>query len=219
MTFDLSNVRAVIFDLDGLMIDSEPIALEVWRSILAPFGVTPSADVYRRVIGLEPIRGVEILIAEYHLAAAPLELLETYWEQRTEVMASGIQAREGLDLVMDWFQARGILMGVASNSPQFYVERIVTSIGVNDRLESVLGSDQVGRGKPAPDVYLAVANELGVLPGSCLAVEDSPAGVAAAKAAGMTCMAIPSSEVLERDFSQADLSFDSLISLYIQLCS
>jgi len=199
------------------MIDSEPIALEVWRTTLAPYGVIPSAEVYKRVIGLEPIRGVEIFIAAYALNVAPGELLHDYWERRTDVMAMRMHAREGLLEVMGWFNERGIKMGVASNSPQSYVERIVTSIGVKSRLDCVWGSDRVAAGKPAPDVYLASAKELGVPAGLCLAIEDSPAGVAAAKAAGMYCVAIPSSELSKRDFSLANAQFESLKALHLAL--
>ncbi len=98
------GIRAAIFDLDGLMINSEPIALEVWRTTLASFGVVPSPEVYRRVIGLEPIRGVEIFIEAYGLEVRPLDLLQEYWALRTEVMAERVQPRDGLLELMRWFQ-------------------------------------------------------------------------------------------------------------------
>jgi HAD superfamily hydrolase (TIGR01509 family) len=210
----LDRIRAAIFDLDGLMINSEPIALEVWRTTLASFGVVPSAQVYQRVIGLEPMRGVEIFIEAYDLDVRPGDLFIDYWALRTEVMARQVHAREGLLDLMRWFQAQGKRMAVASNSPQAYVDRIVSSIGVKDYLESAWGSDRVAAGKPAPDVYLAVAKELDLPAGSCLVIEDSPAGVAAAKAAGMICAAIPSEEMLAMDFDLADQSFESLLDLH-----
>ncbi|MFN2149397.1 MAG: HAD family hydrolase [Anaerolineales bacterium] len=210
----LEGIRAIIFDLDGLMVDSEPIALEVWREVLQPFGVHLSAEVYSRVIGLEPRRGAGMMIDEFNLPLTVEALLETYWKHRTAVMERRIQPQPGLLEVVDTFEEKGYRLGVASNSPSFYVRRILAAIRLDERLVCAVGSDQVGSGKPAPDVYLAAAHCLDVPPQVCLAIEDSPAGVSAACAAGMRCVAIPNPELHHGDFSQADAVFDSLTDFY-----
>ena len=206
-------IEAIIFDLDGLMVDSEPIALEVWREVLEPFGVELSPEVHSRVIGFEPSRGAGIMIDEFRLPITVEELLEIYWEYRTTIMEHRIEPQPGLLDLMDFFEREGYRLGVASNSPSFYVKRILAAINIDGRLVCAVGSDEVRFGKPAPDVYLAAASRLEVSPENCLAIEDSPAGVIAAHAAGMRCIAIPNPALKNGDFGQADTVLDSLTGL------
>jgi HAD superfamily hydrolase (TIGR01509 family) len=206
----LDGMQAVIFDLDGLMVDSEPIALEVWREVLTPYGVQLSAQVYSRVIGLEPRRGAGMMIEIFDLPMSVDELLKTYWQHRTEVMEQRIDPQPGLLELIDTLDQAGLRLGVASNSPHFYVLRILAAIGLDRRMACTVGSDQVQAGKPAPDVYLSAAECLQVRPEACLAIEDSPAGVEAVHTAGMRCVAVPNRELAGGDFSLADMTFGSL---------
>lgn len=206
----LNGIQAVIFDLDGLMVDSEPIALDVWREVLDPYGVQLSAQVYSRVIGLEPRRGAGMMIETFDLPLTVEELLETYWQHRTKVMEQRIDPQPGLLNLVETLDQAGLRLGVASNSPHFYVQRILTAIGLDQRMACTVGSDQVQAGKPAPDVYLLAAECLDVRPEACLAIEDSPAGVEAVHAAGMRCVVVPNRELAGKDFSLADMKFDSL---------
>jgi len=213
----LEGMQAIVFDLDGLMVDSEPIALEVWREVLAPYGVQLSADTYSRVIGLEPRRGAGMMIESFHLPLSVEELLDMYWTHRTAVMESSIEPQPGLLPLIDTIEQRGLLIGVASNSPQFYVGRILAAIELGEKIACKVGSDQVRCGKPAPDLYLAAAHCLQVPTDRCLAIEDSPAGVEAARAAGMRCIAIPNPALQGGDFSQASMEFNSLLALLDQI--
>jgi HAD superfamily hydrolase (TIGR01509 family) len=215
----MDGLKAVVFDLDGLMIDSEPIALAVWRDVLTPYDVELSAEVYSRVIGLEPRRGAEMMVDTFDLPLSVDELLETYWAHRTKIMERSIEPQPGLLDLVEIIAGAGYLLAVASNSPLFYVRRILAAIGLIERIPCIVGSDQVQSGKPAPDVYLAAAECLQIDPELCLAIEDSPAGVMAASAAGMRTIVIPNPELSGRDFSQADFQFESLETLRQRLRS
>jgi HAD superfamily hydrolase (TIGR01509 family) len=205
--------KAVIFDLDGLMIDSEGIAFRVWQQLVAGFGVDMTEHLYRQVIGKTPQVGARFLRDQLDLSIDAEVLRQTYWELRTEVMCAEAEPSEGLvDLILSLLERR-LRLGVASNSPTDYVETVLQALGLRSRFRSVMGSDLVGRGKPAPDVYLAVAAALEVAPEACLAIEDSPTGVTAAIEAGMTCYAVPNHELHGLDFSMADMLFPSLSAL------
>jgi HAD superfamily hydrolase (TIGR01509 family) len=209
--------KAAIFDLDGLMIDSEGIAFRVWQQLVAGFGVEMTENLYRQIIGKAPGVGARFLRDQLGLSIDPEVLRQTYWELRTEVICAEAEPLEGLVSLIQSLLQRRMLLGVASNSPTGYVEKILQALSLRTRFSSVMGSDLVGHGKPAPDVYLAVAAALEVAPEACLAIEDSPTGVTAAIEAGMTCYAVPNHELRALDFSMADMLFPSLTALHEHL--
>jgi HAD superfamily hydrolase (TIGR01509 family) len=204
---------AVIFDLDGLMIDSEPIALEVWRDLAAQYGREVSQDLYREVIGQTPLFGMRHLRAELDLPLGENELLEEYWTRRTRMMCEKVQLAPGLIELLDLLKEHDVVMAVASNSPCAYIEAVLEGLGLARFFDCVLSSDDVQKGKPAPDVYTATMECLGIEPGEGLVLEDSPAGVCAAKSAGLTCFAVPSEEMILEDFSEADEILNSLVDV------
>lgn len=209
--------EAVIFDFDGLMIDSEEIAFHVWQQFVAGFGVEMTENLYRQVIGKAPRVGARFLRDQLGLSVDSEVLRQNYWELRTEVMCAEAKPLEGLEELIVSLLERRLLLGVASNSPTGYVEKVLQSLGLRTRFGSVMGSDLVISGKPAPDVYLAVAAAMEVPPEVCLAIEDSPTGVTAAIQAGMTCYAVPNQELREQDFSMAAMVFPSLSALHKHL--
>lgn len=201
---------AVIFDMDGLMIDSEPIALEVWRALAAEHGREVSEDLYRQVIGEEPIFGVRVIRKALHLPFGEQELLQEYWMRRTEMMCRRVEPAPGLQGLLDSLKRASVKMAVASNSPCAYVESVLTALSLDEYFVCLRSSEDVPLGKPAPDIYVSTLECLGVEGGRALVLEDSPAGIAAAKAAGLTCYAVPNGDIPDGDFSAADRIFDSL---------
>lgn len=204
---------AVIFDMDGLMIDSEPIALEVWRDLAGEYDREVSEDLYREVIGETPIFGVRHLRTALELPLSDEELLQEYWGRRTEFMCEKVEPAEGLVELLDLLQGMEVRMAVASNSPCDYVTAVLQALELDEYFECVHSSEDVPRGKPAPDVYLASLDCLQVKPERGLVLEDSPAGIAAAKAAGLTCYAVPNGDMPGADFSSADYIFESLVAI------
>jgi HAD superfamily hydrolase (TIGR01509 family) len=206
--------EAVVFDFDGLMIESEVIALRVWKEVVAAFNGDMDDGVNRLLIGKTPEAGVQIVRDTLALPIQTEELKQIYWDRRITRMCEEAEPVDGLEELIGLMLINNVRLGVASNSPVDYVEQVLKAIQLRRYMESVVGSDQVQVGKPAPDVYIEAARRLGVPPGSILALEDSPTGVSAAIQAGMTCYAIPNPGLVAEDFSKAHKCFASMVDLY-----
>ncbi len=165
------------------------------------------------MIGETPQYGARHLRAALELPLSDEDLLREYWARRTEYMCRKVDPAEGLLELLDLLQAAGVPMAVASNSPCDYVTAILHALKLDDYFACVFSSEDVAHGKPAPDVYLAALDCLGVEPERALVLEDSPAGLAAAKAAGVTCFAIPNADMPDADFSAADQIFNSITAV------
>ena len=203
-------IQAAIFDLDGLMVDSEPISHQAWLQVLAPYGAGLSEQQYQRLIGIHLERSSAIVAQWTGVPLTPPMLAERHDETILNLFAAGLEPMPGLLALIEALQGHGLALGVASNSLTHYVEQALQAVGLRAHFGSLVGVDQVANGKPAPDVFLAAAAGLGVAPERCLAFEDSPIGAQAAVAAGMRCLAIPSAALVDLDFSVASARYDSL---------
>jgi HAD superfamily hydrolase (TIGR01509 family) len=186
------EIRGVIFDLDGLMIDSEPLSMEAWQQCLAPHGARLTVDQYRRLIGgshLNTAREIGELTG-----LDPETLTGGFWERLLGLIEERGKTMEGLVPLLDELTARGYPLGVASNGPSDYVRRATKTLGIDKYFVCVFGLDDVPNGKPAPDVFLKAASCIGVPPEACLALEDSNTGARAAVAAGMRTIFVPDPE-------------------------
>ncbi|MEL6985852.1 MAG: HAD family phosphatase [Actinomycetota bacterium] len=207
-TFD-----AVILDFDGTIVDTEWSEYQTVR------------DEYRRLGHDYPLESFQARVGRADgehwseglvRAAGPQEDLEAIVARRRQAHADLIEATEvraGIVELLDRADRRGTALAVASSSPSFWVEGHLERRGLLPRFQVVATKDLVERGKPWPDVFLAAADRLSIDPGRCLVVEDSPNGVAAAKAAGMTCVAVPNPITEGTDLSSADLVLNSLDEL------
>jgi HAD superfamily hydrolase (TIGR01509 family) len=185
-------LSAILFDLDGLMVDSEQLARRAWNDLLAPRGVRLSEGDYRPLIGLSHDESIEYVLRMTDLDIPPASLDQVFWDRMMELIEGDLHPMPGLSPLLDHLRAEGIPLGVASNSPAAYVERALDKIMVRAYFACVRGVDQVANPKPAPDLYLAAADCLRVPPEECLAIEDSPSGAQAALAANMVCLMVPS---------------------------
>jgi HAD superfamily hydrolase (TIGR01509 family) len=203
-------VRALVFDFDGLILDTEGPVFTAWSETYEQHGQRLSAEFWSSIIGygddaFDPMGDLERLVGR------PLD--------RDAVQAARRQRQRDLTVALDilpgvreWRQeaiARGVRLGVASSSSRGWVAGHLERLGL-DGWGCIRCADDVARTKPAPDLYRAVLDCLGVPPDQALAVEDSGAGVQAAKAAGLYCVAVPSSMTSGHDFAPADLILRSL---------
>jgi HAD superfamily hydrolase (TIGR01509 family) len=210
---ELAGTKAVIFDFDGLMVESESIAYQVWCEVLGSYGKTFTEDMYHTMIGDEPLNSVNYLIERLDLPIDPQDLLEVYWSQRTERVCREIAPAPGLLDLLNMLKERALKLAVASNSPSNYVHAVLEAIDLTDKFSCIRCREDVSRGKPAPDVYLAAATCLEVEPGRCLVLEDSPIGLEAALNAGMRCIVVPNENLGIVDYSGAAARFTSLKTL------
>jgi HAD superfamily hydrolase (TIGR01509 family) len=205
--------RAVIFDMDGLLLDTETLWHEAEVELFRRHGAEFTWDDKMAVIG-----------TSYDFTAGyfadrlgrPREegdgLVDEMVELMHERVRRQVEARPGaLELVERLRDLDGVRIGLASNSPRFLVEDALATAGLTDVFEAIVTSSDVEHAKPAPDIYLCACADLGVAPSEALALEDSASGVAAAKAAGLTCIAVP--QYAETDVSAADRIVDSLEEL------
>lgn len=196
---------AVLWDLDGVLVDSESLLYEAERQLLAEHGVDLTPEVKAGFVGLG---GTEVLAAlAGHYGLEPD--LPAWTARKTELATAlfpGLRAFGPTTTMVRGLAAAGVPMAVASGSPSAAIETSLRTVGLDGLLPVRVSVDQVAAGKPAPDVFLAAAARLGVPPEHCVVIEDAVPGVLAAKAAGMRCIAIPSvTEPLDPRFEQADL--------------
>ncbi|MFU8826363.1 MAG: HAD family hydrolase [Brevefilum sp.] len=207
-----TNIEAVIFDLDGLMIESEQFNFDVITRVLEKHGKQVNQAWFEPTIGMDNLETAEFLINETGLHLTPEEFIEEKHDLMLRVLPEVTKPNPGLmDVLQDLIDAE-LKMGVASNSFRVYVRTALETLGVYESFGCVVSADDVEHTKPAPDIYLLAAERLGVQPEKCLALEDSPLGMQAALKAGMACVAIPNPHLKGEDFGGATFVFSSLVA-------
>ncbi len=200
---------AVVWDMDGVLIDSEPLHLSSFMATCTRYGFAFDAADSGRWLGksfidmrhgIPELRGFGLTDDALHD-----EIIDLYVSR-----VHGAMARTPAPELVARLAGRGVIQGCASSSPLRIVAANVAAVGLGDHLAAVLGREDVAHGKPAPDLYLLAAERLGVAPTDCLAVEDTASGLEAAKAAGLTVIAWPNAMTAAMDFSVADYVLDDL---------
>jgi HAD superfamily hydrolase (TIGR01509 family) len=181
---------AVIFDMDGLMLDSERAIVDSLVRAATELGHDLPYALWLRMIGHSEAvcRGLLREHMEDDEVQALLERAHLLYEV---VVDAGVPHRPGIVALLDWLQAQGIPRAVATSTKRPLALRKLRASGLLDRFDAICTSSDVAQPKPAPDVYLLAASKLGVAPERCLVLEDSPTGVRAALAAGMTPVQVP----------------------------
>jgi len=203
-------IQAAIFDLDGLMIESERIHFDAMETLLARYSKKPVQEWFKDMIGMDNMECAEFVIAQTSLPISSVQFNELVYEIINERSPGIFTPKHGLLSLINDLVARDIKLGVASNSRSDYVTTALATMKVIDKFECILTSDDVKNAKPAPDMYLAAAQCLGVPPQNCMGVEDSPHGMKAALNAGMSCVVVPNSSLKEADFPGATYIYSSL---------
>jgi HAD superfamily hydrolase (TIGR01509 family) len=187
----MTKFRAIIFDLDGLLVDSETVWHRAETAYIASLGHEYTAELRASIIGLRLDAMTKIWRDYYHLPLSVDQLAQGLTNDFLKLVPAEVKANPGAAELIAYIREQRIPTAIASSSPLSVIDAIVDSQGWGDVLEIRCTADDVAYGKPAPDVYLAAAQVLEIAPADCLALEDSPAGVTAAVAAGMTCYAVP----------------------------
>jgi HAD superfamily hydrolase (TIGR01509 family) len=200
----------VVFDMDGVLVDSEPAFYDAVNAVLAEEGRSIDFERYRRLIGTsveETWRGV---IAMLNMRGDAHDYLRRYGEVLLDCLRRPRPPLPGAELLLDALDARGVPYGLATSSWGPWKDAVLESAGLDGRFRVVVTGDQVRREKPAPEIYLRAAEQLGVAPEACIAVEDTPPGIASAKAAGMYAVQVRAASTGFPPLEAADLVIDSL---------
>ncbi|AOR37548.1 hydrolase [Streptomyces fodineus] len=183
---------SVIFDLDGTLVDSEPNYYEASRQTLAEHGVPGFTWAeHESYVGISTQETVTLWRERYGLRAPVDELLEATNRRYLELARTRTRAYPEMRKFLELLAAEGVPTAVASGSSPEAIEAILAGTGLGAYLRTVVSTDEVPHGKPAPDVFLEAARRLGAHPADCVVLEDAAPGAAAAHAAGMRCIAIP----------------------------
>jgi HAD superfamily hydrolase (TIGR01509 family) len=203
-------VKLLVFDFDGLILDTEVPEFQCWQEIYEAHGCQLELETWAHCIGT-----ANVFDPWEHLAGQvgrPLDLaaLQPSRQARMQELIAAQQVRPGVCTYLDEAAALGLKLGVASSSSRQWVAGHLARFGLVDRFHAIRCSDDVARVKPDPELYRSVCEHLGIDPAHAIAFEDSPNGILAAKRAGMTCVAVPNPLTARLDLSGADLRVDSL---------
>ena len=203
-------IRAVVFDFDGLILDTEEPVYRSWLEVYQAHGQDLPFERWVQIVGSTTIG----FHPQHHLEERlgrplPKEVLDRRIGRRTEMILAK-QLLPGVVQHIEAAKASGMKVGVASSSTREWVRGHLARLDILDRFDCMRCRDDVANVKPEPDLYLAVLECLGVPPSEAIAIEDSPNGVLAAKRAGMRCVAIPNSITARLDLGQADVLLGSL---------
>lgn len=210
-------LKAVIFDMDGLLVDTNPVwdAARTWMAAAA--GRTWGAQDNQAVMGVSTAEWAEYMIGRLELTRSPDEVARAIIGRMVETYREGIPwlpgAVESVELAARHYRA-----ALASGSPPELIEAVTADAAVAGRFEVVVSADEIGAGKPAPDVYLAAAERLGVDPADCVCLEDSGNGILSGVRAGMKVIAVPDAgfQPAPEVLAQADLVLGSLTELTLE---
>jgi HAD superfamily hydrolase (TIGR01509 family) len=183
-------IEAVVFDLDGVLIDSEPVWERVRRGLVAERGGHWAPDAQRRLMGMSTQEWARYLSEDLGVGLPPDQVVAEVVDRMAASYRERLPFLPGAVDTVRRFAARWHL-GLASSAPAALIETVLESAGLRDCFQVTMSTEQMPHGKPAPDIYLAVTARLGVSPSACAAIEDSSNGLRSAAAAGLRVIAIP----------------------------
>ena len=192
---------AVIFDLDGLLADTEIISLKVYQELLKDFGIPFTEETYsREYSGHREEENVQRFLDTYDLPWNFEQTLEKVYELEARILAKGVNLKKGAKNLLAFLQREGIPIALATSSVESRARMILDSNGILSLFDHLVFAKDVKRSKPYPDIFLKACSDLNVLPESCLVLEDSEAGIEAASRAGISVICIPDLKIPAQSF-------------------
>ena len=192
---------AVIFDLDGLLADTEIISLKVYQELLEDFGIPFTEETYsREYSGHREEENVQRFLDTYDLPWNFDQTLEKVYELEAQILAKGVNLKKGAKNLLAFLQREGIPIALATSSVESRARMILDRNGILSLFDHLVFAKDVKRSKPYPDMFLKACSDLNVLPENCLVLEDSEAGIEAAYRAGIPVICIPDLKIPAQSF-------------------
>ncbi len=206
----MDRIQAVIFDMDGVLIDSEPLHFEALNRVLGLEGhhVTPEEN--EQFLGWTTERMLRVLGERFDLRHRQEHYLTSYEEAFLEMLREPVEAAPGALDLLDELRRMDVPVAVASSSRRSWIQATLGALGMADRFTVVASGDEVTRSKPDPEIFLLAARRLGVPPGACAVIEDSPNGVMAGRRAGMRVIGVRTPYTAHLALEGADIVVESL---------
>lgn len=215
----MNKIKAVIFDMDGLMIDSEPIQSKSFEIVLKEYGIKPKyqKNGLVQIIGVRAGDNWGILKKKHKISETVEVLIEKKQKAYIELLTENIKPTKGLIYLLKLLKKHNIRMGIASSSSLEHIMLVIKSLDITDYFDEIISGHDVVKGKPDPEIFLKTAENLQVLPNQCIVLEDAESGVQAAHAAGMRVIAVPTYHTSSHNFEKADIIAKSLLDVDMEL--
>jgi len=196
-------VKALIFDMDGLMIDSERLYFDAQREIGRRFNRQVDDKLLWKLMGRKPLESLKIFVHELELPLSPEEAKDLRDGLMRERMKKDLKPMPGLYHILDSFYGK-LCLAVSTGAEKEFLDITLDKLGIRDKFYVLQASDEIKNGKPDPEIFLITCTKLGVAPDESIVLEDSENGVKAGKNAGCYVIAVPSDYTWTHDFSPAD---------------
>lgn len=207
-------IKAIIFDMDGLMVDSEPSHIKAYNTILERYEHHLSLKENKQYLGISDKDALADMREKWNIPISLAEFSKQKQSAYIKLVSQKIIPQKGvIEFVEKTFQ-KNYVLAVASGSHLDEIEAVLDGLKLRKYFTTLVSGDDVKYGKPAPDIYLRTASLLDVEPDHCLVLEDAAVGAQAAKKAGMVCYVIPSRETESENFNQADQVFTDITQVY-----
>lgn len=204
------KITTAIFDMDGLMFDTESLFRIVHEELARKYGTEFTIEMQNKMMGKKPLEAIELMIQELGLPLDPKGFLVERDALYVELLKTRSETMPGLFELLDFLDSKGVRRGMATSSIRPWVDILLDRFDLRKRFDAIATGEDAARGKPEPDIYLKALYDLKAKPEETIALEDALNGVRAAKAAGCFAIAVPNAITAHQDFSVADLVASSL---------
>ncbi|HCB22943.1 TPA: hypothetical protein DEP06_03965 [Candidatus Daviesbacteria bacterium] len=206
-------IKAVIYDFDDTMVDSDSLHIESWEANLKEHYIDIAGFKKWRaenLMGRSSTENAKSIVKRYGINIDP----EIFYKRKVEIFmkiaVDKLKLLPGLVKSLKLFKKEGLRLAISTGSPKKYVDAVLKKYGLTKYFDVIVTSEDITRSKPDPQMYLIASDRLKLSPAECVVIEDIPAGIQSAKAAGCKCIAVPNKNVTNQDYSKADLILNSL---------
>jgi beta-phosphoglucomutase family hydrolase len=208
-----STIKAVIFDLDGVIAETEQVHIQAETETMLKHGISISEDELHRYTGTTAKQMFVDLIRRYQLKTTFDEIFNQKEEIMFKLLERGVEPTKGVIELVNKLKKAGIRLGIASSSHKRLIDYVLNKLRITNMFDSVVGAEDITNSKPDPEIFLTCAKKLNTGADKCLVVEDSMLGVEAAKKAGMKCLGYRNPNSGNQDLSKADILTDDFTKL------
>jgi pseudouridine 5'-phosphatase len=205
-----SNLRAVVFDLDGLLVNSEDLYEQAGETVLRRRGKTYDADLREQMMGRPVVDALRLMIDCHSLPDTLEDLMCECKDALAALMATSLGAMPGVEQLLDELEVAGVPIAVATSGTREYADHVLSRLNLKHRFRFILTAEDIERGKPDPAVYRLAAERLGIDPSQMMVLEDSANGCRAAVAAGAFAVAVPNRHTRDHMFAGVQFIADTL---------
>lgn len=210
-------IKAVIFDMDGVMIDSEPLWEKTEKIMMARKGLVYNPVYREKIVGLGQKESAVLLKETFSLEQDIEQIINERISVLFDIYDKELELVEGLMNLIEDVSKNSLKVALASSSPKRVIDFVLDKFDLNGYFNPVVSGDMVENGKPEPDIYVYTADRLGLESRECVVIEDSINGVISAKAAGMYCIAVPDKRLDPGGFNKADMILSDLESVGLEV--